>query len=31
MCDTMEMDAVFEEKDALGAIRKDYKKRGRRR
>jgi uncharacterized protein YegL len=31
MCDTMEMDAVFEKKDALGAIRKDYKKRGRRR
>ena len=24
MCDTMEMDALFEEKDALGAIRENY-------
>ena len=27
MCDTMEMDAVFEEQDVLGPIREDYKKR----
>ena len=27
MCDTMEMDAIFEEKDALGKIRKNYAKK----
>lgn len=29
-CDTMEMDAVFEEDDALAPIRADYKKRGKK-
>ena len=29
MCDTMSMKAVFEEEDALGAIREDYEKRQR--
>ena len=28
-CDTMQMDAVFEEEDALAPIREDYKKRGK--
>jgi hypothetical protein len=30
MCEPSKMDAVFEERDALGAIRNDFKKRGRR-
>lgn len=28
-CDTMEMDAIFEEKDALGAIRENYARKHR--
>ncbi len=29
-CDTMKMDAIFEEEDALAPIREDYKKRGKK-